>query len=59
LIIDAGDEVVIKAGDASITLKKNGDIVLKGKNLTTDASGKVSVKAASDLVLKGSKISQN
>jgi len=50
---------VIKAGDASITLKKNGDIVLKGKNLTSDSSGKVSVKAASDLVLKGSKISQN
>ena len=50
---------MIKAGDASITLKKNGDIVLKGKNLTSDASGKVSVKAASDLVLKGSKISQN
>ena len=59
LVIDAGDELVIKAGDASITLKKNGDIVLKGKNLTSDASGKVSVKAASDLVLKGSKISQN
>ncbi len=59
LVIDAGDEIVIKAGDASITLKKNGDIILKGKNLTTDASGKVSVKAASDLVLKGSKISQN
>jgi type VI secretion system secreted protein VgrG len=59
LVIDAGDELVIKAGDASITLKKNGDIVLKGKNLTSDSSGKVSVKAASDLVLKGSKISQN
>jgi hypothetical protein len=33
--------------------------VLKGKNLTTDASGKLSLKAASDVILKGSKISQN
>jgi type VI secretion system secreted protein VgrG len=59
LVIDAGEEIVLKAGEASITLKKNGDIVLKGKNLSSDASGKVSVKAASDLVLKGSKISHN
>jgi type VI secretion system secreted protein VgrG len=59
LVIDAGDEIVLKAGEASITLKKNGDIVLKGKNLTGDASGKMSLKAAADLLLKGSKISQN
>jgi type VI secretion system secreted protein VgrG len=59
LVIDAGDEIVLKAGEASITLKKNGDIVLKGKNLTSDASGKMSLKAAADLLLKGSKISQN
>ncbi|HLK40619.1 MAG TPA: type VI secretion system tip protein TssI/VgrG [Polyangiaceae bacterium] len=59
LVIDAGDEITIKAGDASITLKKNGDITIKGNNLTSDASGKVSVKASSDLVLKGSKISAN
>jgi type VI secretion system secreted protein VgrG len=59
LVIEVGEEIVLKTGEASITLKKNGDIVLKGKNLTSDASGKVSVKAASDLVLKGSKISQN
>ncbi len=59
LVIDAGEQLVIKAGDASITLKKNGDIIVKGKNVSGDASGKLSLKASSDLVLKGSKISQN
>jgi type VI secretion system secreted protein VgrG len=59
LLIDAGEELVIQSGDASITLKKNGDIVFKGKNISSDASGKITVKASSDVVLKGSKISQN
>lgn len=51
LTIQAGDDVVIKSGAASITLKKNGDVVISGK--------KVAVNASSDLALKGSKISQN
>jgi type VI secretion system secreted protein VgrG len=59
LVIDAQEELVIKSGDASITLKKNGDIIVKGKDVSHDASGKVSLKASSDMVLKGSKISQN
>jgi type VI secretion system secreted protein VgrG len=59
LVIDVGKEIVIRTGEASLTLKKNGDIVLKGKNLISDASGKVSVKAGSDVVLKGSKVTHN
>jgi type VI secretion system secreted protein VgrG len=58
-IVSADEELVIQSGDASITLKKNGDIVFKGNNISSDASGKVTVKASSDLVLKGSTISQN
>jgi hypothetical protein len=36
-----------------------GAIVLKGKNITLDGSGKINVKAAGDVVIKGSKIGQN
>jgi type VI secretion system secreted protein VgrG len=59
LVITAADEIVLKSGQASLTLKKNGDILLKGKNLQLDGSGKINVKASSDLVLKGSKITGN
>ena len=44
-------EIVLKTGSASISMKKNGDIVINGK--------KISIKASSDLVMKGSKISGN
>lgn len=59
LVIEAGDAITIKTGDASITLKKNGDITIKGKNITLNGSGKINIKASSDVVIKGSKISEN
>ncbi len=59
LQIDAGEEVLIKTGDAQLLMKKNGDITLKGKNIVIDGSGKITVKASSDLKLKGSKIGEN
>jgi len=59
LIIDAGEEVVIKTGSASLTMKKDGTIELKGADVTVTGSGKVNVKADSDVVVKGSKVSMN
>lgn len=59
LIIDAGDSVTIKTGSASIVMKKDGTIQIKGKNITIDGAGKINVKAAGDVVIKGSKILQN
>ena len=59
LVIDAGDSVVIKTGKASISMKKDGTIVIKGKDITVDGSGKINAKAKSDIVMKGSKILQN
>ena len=59
LIIDAGDSVTIKTGSASISMKKDGTIVIKGKDITIDGSGKINVKAGGDVVMKGSKILQN
>jgi type VI secretion system secreted protein VgrG len=49
--VTAGDQIVLECGSASITLKKNGDITIKGK--------KISVKADSDIVMKGQNIKQN
>ncbi len=57
--LEAADEITLKTGDASITLKKDGTIQIKGKDITLSGSGKIGVKASSDLVLKGSKIAQN
>ncbi|HMW21861.1 MAG TPA: type VI secretion system tip protein TssI/VgrG [Burkholderiaceae bacterium] len=59
LVIDAGDSVTLKTGSASLTMKKDGTIVLKGKNITLDGSGKITVKASGDVVIKGSKVLQN
>ena len=58
-VIEAADSVSIKTGDASITMKKDGSIVIKGKDITIDGSGKVNVKAGGDVVMKGSKVLQN
>ncbi|PTR08967.1 type VI secretion system secreted protein VgrG [Nitrosospira sp. Nsp5] len=59
LVIDAGDSVTIKTGSASISMKKDGTIVIKGKDITVEGSGKINIKADSDIVMKGSKILQN
>ena len=50
-IIQIKDELTIKCGSASINMKKNGDITIKG--------GKINIKASKDLVMKGSKVTQN
>ena len=48
---DAADQLTLSCGDATIVLKKNGDITINGKKIQVTASG--------DLVLKGSKIAEN
>jgi len=59
LVIDAGESISFKTGDASITMKKNGTIVIKGKDITLQGSGKINCKADGDVVLKGSKVLHN
>jgi len=51
LQISAGDEIVLKTGSATIMMKKNGDITIKGK--------KINIKASGDIKMKGSKIAEN
>jgi type VI secretion system secreted protein VgrG len=55
----AGDSIQLQTGDASIVMKKNGDITIKGKNITVSGSGKINIKASSDVTIKGSKIKEN
>jgi len=59
LTINAGDSILLKCGSASISMKKNGDILIKGKNLTLKASSKVNVKASSNVIIKGAKVLEN
>jgi type VI secretion system secreted protein VgrG len=59
LVVSAGDSIVLGCGDASITLKKDGTISIKGKDISIEGSGQISGKADKDIVLKGSKIHNN
>jgi len=59
LIVSAADEISLTTGSASIIMKKDGTITIKGKDITLDGSGKINVKASSDVAIKGSKVTQN
>jgi type VI secretion system secreted protein VgrG len=59
LAITAKDQITLTSGSASITLKSNGDITINGANITLKGSGKIAIQASSDVVVKGSKVSQN
>jgi uncharacterized protein (DUF2345 family) len=49
----------IQSGDASLSLKKDGTIEIRGKNIDIVGSGRINVKAGAELSLKGSNILQN
>ena len=59
IVIDVADSFTLRVGSASLTLKKDGTIILKGKDISIDGSGVINVKASGDVVIKGSKILQN
>lgn len=59
ILISAEDELVIKVGKASLVMKKDGTIILDGKDIQLKGSGKINVKASSDVVIKGSKVGVN
>jgi type VI secretion system secreted protein VgrG len=50
-VIDIKDQLVIKCGKASITLKKNGDISIQGN--------KIQIKGSGNVIIKGQKILEN
>jgi type VI secretion system secreted protein VgrG len=58
-MVNVEDKLLIKCGDSSITLKKDGTIEIKGKDIKVTGSGKINIKASSDVIIKGSKIAEN
>ena len=44
-VIEIKDQLTIKVGSASITLKKNGDITIDGKTINVKGSGNIVMKA--------------
>ena len=59
IYLQADDMIVLKTGSSEITMKKDGSILIKGKDVEVKGSGKIALKASSDLTLKGSKIKEN
>jgi len=59
LVIEAGDAVTIKCGKSEISMKKDGTISIKGKDISFTASGKINAKAGANIIMKGTKILQN
>ncbi|MDA8586572.1 type VI secretion system tip protein VgrG [Rhodobacteraceae bacterium] len=59
LAVNAADQISLVCGSASLTMKKDGTIVLEGKDITVKGSGKINIEASSDVTIKGSKINQN
>lgn len=59
LQVEAGQEVSIVAGSASITLQKDGTITVKGNNITLNGDGDITIKAGGNVVIKGTKVTQN
>ncbi|MDH4607580.1 type VI secretion system tip protein TssI/VgrG [Pseudomonas sp. BN102] len=57
--LSAADSITLTTGSASITMKKDGTIVISGKNITIDGSGAIDIKANRNVVIKGQKILQN
>jgi hypothetical protein len=52
-------EVVLRNGDASIVLKRDGTIAIRGNQVVIEASANLTAKAGGNIVLKGAKIQQN
>jgi type VI secretion system secreted protein VgrG len=59
LAVEAGNEISIVTGSASITLKQDGTITLSGNNITLQGDGDITIKAGGNVVVKGTKITQN
>lgn len=57
--IEASDEIVIKTGSSSILMKKDGTIMINGKDISINGSEAVTVKESGDVIIKGKKILDN
>jgi hypothetical protein len=47
LMLEAHDEIELKCGDASITLRKDGKVIIRGKHVVSSASGPNRIRGGS------------
>lgn len=59
LSINAGEAVEIVTGSATLTMNQDGSITVKGNDITLSGDGDITIKAGGNVVIKGSKITQN
>ncbi|MFC3151762.1 type VI secretion system Vgr family protein [Litoribrevibacter euphylliae] len=59
LTIDVGQEISLKTGGSSITMKSDGTITIKGKNVTVDGGANTTVKGGAQVVVKGGTVAIN
>ena len=46
VLIEADDQITLKTGSATITMKKSGDITIEGNNINVKGSGNITMKAS-------------
>lgn len=51
--------IELHAGNATLTLKKDGSIILKGRDIEIDATGNINIKGAGNVNIRGAKITEN
>ena len=55
----AGDEIELRVGASRLVMRKDGSILISGRDITIESSGAVQVKSNGNIVMKGSNILQN
>lgn len=53
------NEIALKCGDASIVLKKDGTVLIKGREVTIEGSGNVAIKGRGRVMLDGNRVAQS
>lgn len=59
LTLTVGDELNIVVGQSSLSLKKDGTIVLRGKDIRIEGSGQIDVRSSRDVVVRGRRVLNN
>ncbi|MBZ9961179.1 type VI secretion system tip protein VgrG [Mesorhizobium sp. B2-4-2] len=59
ITINAKDSITLECGSASITMKKDGTILIDGKNISIKGGGKIDISASSNVNIKGSNVHNN
>jgi type VI secretion system secreted protein VgrG len=54
-----GDSITLTVGQSTIKMKKDGTILINGKTLNVDTSGKQNFTAKKNIIMKGQKILEN